>query len=62
MTMILTDKGGVKALRIHTRLEGCSCMYSKGELKHRANADYVSTALAMGHNKQSCSEAQIDNL
>lgn len=26
MTLILSDKGAVKALRIHT-LEGCSCMY-----------------------------------
>lgn len=38
MTLILSDKRAVKSLRILT-LEACT--YSKGELKHRANAELM---------------------
>lgn len=47
MPLILSDKGAVKAQRIHT-LEGCTRTYSEEELKHRANVDYISTAFGRG--------------
>lgn len=45
MTLILSDKEAVKHQEYTHWRDVLACTYSKRELKQRANADYISTAL-----------------